>query len=109
VTAVVSTPTGAAALKGSGLIAVLLPLITAENEDPVQLKVVGRIFSIVELLLDSDDTIVDLFRELGGLEALINRIVAEVKWIGQHEASKGKEEMTDTTPAQDEGNNTFST
>ena len=103
VTCVVSTPTGAAALKGSGLIAVLLPLITSESyQDPVQLKVVGKIFSIVELLLDSDDTVVELFRELNGLDSLVKRIETEVKWI---EKRKGKEEMTDTV--QDEGKHIF--
>jgi hypothetical protein len=103
VTYIVSTTTGAAALKASGITAVLLPLISAENNDPVQMKVIGKIFSVMELLLDSDETVVDLLRELNGVDALVNRIVLEVKKLEQLEAPKGKDEMTDSTPVQDEG------
>ncbi len=91
-----STNHGAIALRSSGLIASLLPLLQASPAAVTmtikQLQLVMKSLSIIELFLDYDDSAVDLFRELGGISDLAKRIAAQVDFI--ESKTSGKDDIS---------------
>lgn len=79
VTSLVSSSTGCSAMREAGFIATLLPLL--KDTDPRHLHLVSTAVHILEAFMDYSNPAAALFRELGGLDDTIARLMVEVTYI----------------------------
>eukprot|EP01114_Cavostelium_apophysatum_P006773 TRINITY_DN1823_c0_g1_i4.p1 TRINITY_DN1823_c0_g1~~TRINITY_DN1823_c0_g1_i4.p1 ORF type:complete len:3344 (-),score=945.09 TRINITY_DN1823_c0_g1_i4:44-10075(-) len=77
VSALAATTTGAAALKNSGIFVSLIPLLNYRNEGSA--TILSNSIGMIETFIDYDDTAIDLFRDLEGLEILLQRLSFELE------------------------------
>ena len=73
---VVSTSTSANNIRGSGMVPTFLPLL--EDFDPTHIHLVCFAVKTLQKLMDYSSSSVSLFRELGGIELLAQRLQKEV-------------------------------
>ncbi|QCE00747.1 E3 ubiquitin-protein ligase HUWE1 [Vigna unguiculata] len=73
---VVSTSTSANNIRGSGMVPTFLPLL--EDFDPTHIHLVCFAVKTLQKLMDYSSSSVSLFRELGGIELLTQRLQKEV-------------------------------
>ena len=99
--ALAASSSGCNALAEAGVVPALLPLIRARAPDPVGL--LGRAVRILEAFMAFSPPAATVFREIGGLSDMIDRLKLEVQAApvaGTPEAESSAEAMqTDTAPS----------
>ncbi|KAI4308660.1 hypothetical protein L6164_031715 [Bauhinia variegata] len=73
---VVSTSTSGSNIRGSGMVPTFLPLL--EDSDPAHIHLVCFAVKTLQKLMDYSSSAVSLFKELGGVELLAQRLLIEV-------------------------------
>lgn len=76
---VVSTSTSGSNIRGSGMVPTFLPLL--EDSDPAHIHLVCFAVKTLQKLMDYSSSAVSLFRELGGIELLAQRLQIEVNRV----------------------------
>jgi len=76
---------GPTALNNAGIFSVILPLLSFYSSKLSHLRIVAEGIQLMEGMVDYDDTTIDLFRNIGGVDELIKRLEYEI------EMSVGKE------------------
>ncbi|XP_073159024.1 E3 ubiquitin-protein ligase UPL1-like [Henckelia pumila] len=106
ITMLVSSSSGCSAMREAGFIPTLLPLLKDVN--PQHLHLVSTAVHVLEAFMDYSNPAAALFRDLGGLDDTITRLMVEVSYIEngskQHNISvdldsagySGSQIMTDT-------------
>ncbi|CAL0305611.1 unnamed protein product [Lupinus luteus] len=72
---VVSTSSSGSSIRGSGMVPTLLPLL--EDSDPAHIHLVCSAVKTLQKLMDYSSSAVSLFKELGGIELLAQRLQLE--------------------------------
>ncbi|KAG6402643.1 hypothetical protein SASPL_134845 [Salvia splendens] len=73
---VISSSSSGSVVRGSGMVPTFLPLL--EDSDPSRLHLVCLAAKTLQKLMDYSNTAVTLFRDLGGVELLVQRLQIEV-------------------------------
>ncbi|KAE9603819.1 putative aminoacyltransferase, E1 ubiquitin-activating enzyme [Lupinus albus] len=73
---VVSTSSSGSSIRGSGMVPTFLPLL--EDSDPAHIHLVCFAVKTLQKLMDYSSSAVSLFKELGGIELLAQRLQLEV-------------------------------
>ncbi|KAL3514293.1 hypothetical protein ACH5RR_027010, partial [Cinchona calisaya] len=73
---VISSSSSGSVIRGSGMVPAFLPLL--EDSDPTHLHLVCLAVKTLQKLLDYSNAAVTLFKDLGGVELLANRLEIEV-------------------------------
>ncbi|XP_058747804.1 E3 ubiquitin-protein ligase UPL2-like [Vicia villosa] len=76
---VVSTSTSGSSIRGSGMVPTFLPLL--EDSDPAHVHLVCFAVKTLQKLMDYSSSAVSLFKELGGIELLAQRLWKEVQRV----------------------------
>lgn len=76
---VVSSSTTGSNIRGSGMVPTFLPLL--EDSDPMHLHLVCFAVKTLQKLMDYSSSAVSLFKELGGVELLAQRLQIEVRRV----------------------------
>ena len=76
---VVSTSTSGSSIRGSGMVPTFLPLL--EDSDPAHVHLVCFAVKTLQKLMDYSSSAVSLFKELGGIELLSQRLWKEVQRV----------------------------
>ncbi|CAI8585799.1 unnamed protein product [Vicia faba] len=76
---VVSTSTSGSSIRGSGMVPTFLPLL--EDADPAHVHLVCFAVKTLQKLMDYSSSAVSLFKELGGIELLAQRLWKEVQRV----------------------------
>lgn len=76
---VISSSSSGSAIRGSGMVPTFLPLV--EDSDPAHLHLVCLAVKTLQKLLDYSNAAVTLFKDLGGVELLANRLQIEVQTV----------------------------
>ncbi|XP_057442422.1 E3 ubiquitin-protein ligase UPL1-like [Lotus japonicus] len=76
---VVSTSTSGSNIRGSGMVPTFLPLL--EDSDPAHIHLVCLAVKTLQKLMDYSSSAVSLFKELGGIEILAQRLQKEVQRV----------------------------
>lgn len=98
--ALVACSSGCAALSDAGVVPALLPLV--HDTDPDHVNLVSAGVRILEAFMDFNAAAATVFRDLGGLQAMIHRLEAEV---GHDKEQMSTDEATATaTPTAAEAN-----
>ncbi|KAL9235242.1 hypothetical protein vseg_010019 [Gypsophila vaccaria] len=79
VTVLVSSSSGCSAMRDSGFIPTLLPLL--KDTDPQHLHLVATAVHVLEAFMDYSNPAAALFRDLGGLDDTIHRLMREVSVV----------------------------
>lgn len=79
---VVSSSTTGSNIRGSGMVPTFLPLL--EDSDPMHLHLVCFAVKTLQKLMDYSSSAVSLFKELGGVELLAQRLQIEVHRVIGH-------------------------
>lgn len=79
VTVLVSSSSGCTALREAGFIPTLLPLL--KDTDPQHLHLVSTAVHVLEAFMDYSNPAAALFRDLGGLDHTISRLMVEVSHV----------------------------
>ncbi|KAL8462223.1 hypothetical protein ACS0TY_033325 [Phlomoides rotata] len=90
VTVLVSSSSGCSAMREAGFIPTLLPLL--KDTDPQHLHLVSTAVHVLEAFMDYSNPAAALFRDLGGLDDTISRLMVEVS----HVESGTKQQNTST-------------
>ncbi|ERN14346.1 E3 ubiquitin-protein ligase UPL2 isoform X1 [Amborella trichopoda] len=76
---VISSSSSGSGIRGSGLVPALLPLL--QDNHPGHMHLVCTAVKIIQKLMDYSNVAVTLFRDLGGLEFLIQRLQVELSRV----------------------------
>ncbi|KAH6778608.1 LOW protein: E3 ubiquitin ligase-like protein [Perilla frutescens var. frutescens] len=79
VTVLVSSSSGCSAMREAGFIPTLLPLL--KDTDPQHLHLVSTAVHVLEAFMDYSNPAAALFRDLGGLDDTISRLMVEVSHV----------------------------
>lgn len=90
VTVLVSSSSGCSAMREAGFIPTLLPLL--KDADPQHLHLVSTAVHVLEAFMDYSNPAAALFRDLGGLDDTISRLMVEVS----HVENSTKQQSTST-------------
>ncbi|XP_051123521.1 E3 ubiquitin-protein ligase UPL2-like isoform X2 [Andrographis paniculata] len=99
---VVSSSSTGSVVRGSGMVPTFLPLL--EDSDPTHLHLVCLAVKTLQKLMDYSNTAVTLFRDLGGVEHLVNRLQIEVHRVIE---SEGKDSSMVIGESSINGNDQF--
>eukprot|EP01087_Luapelamoeba_hula_P018001 TRINITY_DN5737_c0_g1_i6.p1 TRINITY_DN5737_c0_g1~~TRINITY_DN5737_c0_g1_i6.p1 ORF type:complete len:3934 (-),score=815.66 TRINITY_DN5737_c0_g1_i6:63-11864(-) len=96
IAALISTQEGVAALNTAGLLSSLLPVVS--NSDPGNLDAVLKCLQILAYFMASGGggPALSQFRDLGGLDSLLNRFIREVEAIKKQQESGGQQPLTES-------------
>ncbi|GER32833.1 E3 ubiquitin-protein ligase UPL1 [Striga asiatica] len=105
VTVLVSSSSGCSAMREAGFIPTLLPLL--KDTDPQHLHLVSTAVHVLEAFMDYSNPAAVLFRDLGGLDDTISRLMVEVSHVenglkqqtssGEHSESGGSQVISDAS------------
>jgi E3 ubiquitin-protein ligase HUWE1 len=76
---VISTSSSGSVIRGSGMVPTFLPLL--EDSDPTHMHLVCLAVKTLQKLMDYSNSAVTLFKDLGGVELLANRLQIEVQRV----------------------------
>ncbi|XP_042046787.1 E3 ubiquitin-protein ligase UPL2-like [Salvia splendens] len=93
---VISSSSSGSVVRGSGMVPTFLPLL--EDSDPSRLHLVCLAAKTLQKLMDYSNTAVTLFRDLGGVELLVQRLQIEVHRVIDFTGSKGGSMVTGECP-----------
>ncbi|KAL1546797.1 HECT-type E3 ubiquitin transferase [Salvia divinorum] len=93
---VISSSSSGSVVRGSGMVPTFLPLL--EDSDPSRLHLVCLAAKTLQKLMDYSNTAVTLFRDLGGVELLVQRLQIEVHRVIDFTGSKDSYMVTGECP-----------
>ncbi|XP_047978963.1 E3 ubiquitin-protein ligase UPL2-like [Salvia hispanica] len=93
---VISSSSSGSVVRGSGMVPTFLPLL--EDSDPSRLHLVCLAAKTLQKLMDYSNTAVTLFRDLGGVELLVQRLQIEVHRVIDCTGSKDSSMVTGECP-----------
>lgn len=96
---VISSSSSGSVVRGSGMVPTFLPLL--EDSDPSRLHLVCLAAKTLQKLMDYSNTAVTLFRDLGGVELLVQRLQIEVHRVIDSSGSKDSSMVTGESPKYD--------
>ncbi|KAL3845759.1 hypothetical protein ACJIZ3_003162 [Penstemon smallii] len=83
---VISSSSSGSVVRGSGMVPTFLPLL--EDSDPTHMHLVYLAVKTLQKLMDYSNTAVTLFRDLGGVDLLVQRLQTEVQRVIDFTGSK---------------------
>ncbi|KAL7249065.1 hypothetical protein ACSBR1_011264 [Camellia fascicularis] len=95
VTVLVSSSSGCSAMRESGFIPTLLPLL--KDTDPQHLHLISMAVHVLEAFMDYSNPAAALFRDLGGLDDTIARLKVEVSYVESGSKQQGSSTELDSS------------